>query len=229
MRRRILWILLVPISILFIWQIVARIVRHFYKFPMPAFMADVIDNPLRRKIQPPDGTAARHGIRPGMTVLDIGPGNGTYTLAAAQLAGPDGRVYAIDIEPRMIERVRRRADEARVSNIEARVADVYDLPFPDEKFDVITMISVLGEIPRPEKALAECRRVLKPHGTLAFGELLPDPDFKRPATLRREVEAAGFRYKEHHGNLLVYSMLFEKERAISVKANMEKTVFRSRL
>jgi len=52
-------------------------------------------------------TAVRHGIQPGMTILDIGPGNGTYTIAAARRVGLDEKVFAIDIEPRMIERVRQ--------------------------------------------------------------------------------------------------------------------------
>jgi hypothetical protein len=59
-----------------------RIIRHIYKFPMPQFLANLIDNPLRRAIQPPDATAVRHGIEPGMMVLEVGPGNGRYTVAS---------------------------------------------------------------------------------------------------------------------------------------------------
>ena len=145
-----------------------------------------------------------------MIVLDIGPGNGTYTFAAAKRAGPAGKVFAIDIEPRMIARVEQKADEAGLHNVFARVADVYDMPFEDDTFDVITMIAVLGEIPEPWRALAECHRVLQPGGTLASSELVPDPDYKRPSTLRREVEAAGFHSREILGNFFVYSMLFGK-------------------
>ena len=211
MLKRIIWLLLTPLLVIFAWLILARIVRHFYKFPMPQFLANFIDNPWRRRIQPPEEMAVRHGIQPGMTVLDIGPGNGTFTLAAARRAGPTGRVYAIDIEPRMIARVRQRAAEAGLENVDARLADVYDQPFADDTFDVITMIAVLGEIPEPDRALTECYRVLKSDGTLAISELLPDPDYKRPATLRREVEAAGFSYKEMLGNFFVYNMLFDKQ------------------
>jgi ubiquinone/menaquinone biosynthesis C-methylase UbiE len=65
-----------------------RIIRHIYKFPMPQFLANLIDNPLRRAIQPPDATAVRHGIEPGMMVLEVGPGNGRYM----------GNVYHLDFE-----------------------------------------------------------------------------------------------------------------------------------
>ena len=51
---------------------VVRIVRHFVKFPVPEVLADLIDNPLRRRVQPPDLLAQRHGVRTGMTVLDVG-------------------------------------------------------------------------------------------------------------------------------------------------------------
>ena len=212
MLKRIVLIILTPIIFVISWLLLARIVRHFYKFPMPQFMADFITNPGRLKMQPPGETAVRHGIQPGMTVLDIGPGNGTYTIAAARQVGPEGKLFAIDIEPRMIERVQKNAAAAGVGNIEARVADVYDMPFDDRTFDVITMIAVLGEIPEPDRALAECHRVLQLDGTLAISEIMVDPDSKRPSTLRREVEAAGFQMKEKVGNWLIYSMLFGKKR-----------------
>ena len=88
---------------------VVRIVRHFHKFPMPEFLADLIDNPLRRKFQPPKEMPIRHGIETGMTVLEVGPGNGRYTVETARRIGAAGKVIAVDIEPKMIERVSRRA------------------------------------------------------------------------------------------------------------------------
>jgi ubiquinone/menaquinone biosynthesis C-methylase UbiE len=187
-----------------------RVVRHVYKFPMPEWMANLVDNPLRRRIQPPAEAAARHGLAPGMTVLEVGPGNGRYTLAAAQRVGPEGRVVAVDIEPRMVERVERRMAAEGVLNVEARVADVYDLPFDGGSFDAIYMTAVIGEIPEPARALAEFRRVLRPRGTLAFSELLMDPDYPLPGTLVRLGQAAGFRLKHRLGNLIYYTLIFEK-------------------
>lgn len=210
MVRRLLGILLaVPIVFVVLHSII-RIVRHFYKFPIPEFLANAIDNPLRRRIQPPEEVPLRHGIEPGMHVLEVGPGNGRYTLAAARRAGESGRVVAIDIEPKMIDRVRARITAEGISNIEARVADVHNLPFENATFDVVTMIAVSGEIPNPVQAMHEFYRVLKPAGRLAFSELLLDPDYPLARTLVRWAQEAGFRLKDRMGNLFHYTLIFEK-------------------
>jgi SAM-dependent methyltransferase len=208
---RLLVRMLVGLPLLLVaWHTAVRIVRHFYKFPMPQFLANLIDNPLRRRIQPPEEMAIRHGLEPGMWVLEVGPGNGTYTLGAARRVGPAGRVVAVDIEPRMVERVRQKALAEGVQNVDARLADVTDLPFGDEGFDAIYMITVMGEIPSPVQALRELHRVLSPSGTLACSEVLLDPDYPLASTLVRWAELAGFRLQEKRGNLLSYTLLFGK-------------------
>jgi ubiquinone/menaquinone biosynthesis C-methylase UbiE len=193
-----------------VWHTLVRLIRHFYKFPIPEFLAGLIDNPWRRRIQPPDEMPLRHGIEPGMHVLEVGPGNGRYTLATAQRVGAGGRVVAIDIEPRMVERVRARVAAEGVTNVEAREADVYDLPFDDGAFDATYMIAVIGEIPEPDRALAEFHRVLRPGGRLAFSELLVDPDYPLASTLLRWASAAGFRQWRREGGFFAYTLVFEK-------------------
>ncbi len=197
--------------ILLMLHTIIRIVRHFYKFPMPQFMANLIDNPLRRRIQPPDETALRHGIEPGMTVLEVGPGNGTYTIAAARRIGGSGKIVAIDIEPKMIERVREMATRAGVTNIAASVADVYTLPFKTGHFDLIYMIAVMGEIPSPDKAMKEFYRALSPEGTLVFSEILTDPDYPFARTLVDRARSNGFQLRRRWGNLFYYTLIFEKK------------------
>ena len=192
------------------WRGAIGLVRRRFKFPMPHFMADVIDNPLRRKIIPPDKTAIRHGIQPGMMVLEIGPGSGNYTVAAAQRVGARGRLVAVDIEPRMLKRTLLKSKDAGLTNLETRLADVRCLPFEANTFDLIFMITVIGELPDTHQALLEFRRVLKPGGTLAISEFLPDPDYSLPGTLTLKAEAAGFRRRELIGNLFYYTLILEK-------------------
>jgi ubiquinone/menaquinone biosynthesis C-methylase UbiE len=209
MLRRLLTILLgIPILFLTL-HTVMRVIRYFFKFPIPEFLAGAIDNPLRRRIQPPDEMPLRHGIEAGMRVLEVGPGNGRYTLATARRVGDQGKVVTVDIEPKMIDRVRARAEAEGVANVDARVADVYDLPFDEGSFDAAYMIVVIGEIPDPDRAIREFYRVLRPGGTLAFSELLMDPDYPRASTLMHKASAAGFTLREKVGGFFCYTLLFE--------------------
>jgi len=206
-----LYLCIYPPLTLIAFHTLMRIIRYFYPFPMPEFLATLIDHPMRRRyIQPPDETAIRHGIQPGMTVLEVGPGSGTYTLAAARRIGPQGSLYTIDIEPKMIERVRVKAQQEGVSNIQAEVADVYQLSCPDNFFDLCFMITVISEIPEPVRAMKEIQRVLKPGGTIVFSELFMDPDWLLPRTVTQWAEEAGFRLKEKIGNFFYYTLIFEK-------------------
>jgi len=210
MLQALLYVLIgLPVAVLALHTLV-RIVRYFHKFPMPEFLAGAIDNPLRRRIQPPSEMPLRHGIEPGMTVLEVGPGNGRYTVETARAVGPLGKVIAVDIEPKMIERVSRRAQEEGLTNLEAKTASVYDLPFPDATFDAVSMIAVISEIPDPQRALGEFYRVLKPAGTLAFSELITDPDYPLARTLIQRATAARFRLSRRLGNFLAYTLVFER-------------------
>jgi ubiquinone/menaquinone biosynthesis C-methylase UbiE len=111
----------------------------------------------------------------------------------------------------MIERVSQRAQTETITNLEAKVADVHQLPFEDGVFDAICMIAVISEIPRPEQALHEFYRVLKPSGTLAFSELFSDPDYPLAKTLIRKANKANFQLKSRAGNFFSYTLIFNKQ------------------
>jgi ubiquinone/menaquinone biosynthesis C-methylase UbiE len=211
MLRKLIYLLLALPLIVLLLHTTVRVIRYFYKFPMPQFLANLIDNPFRRRIQPPRDMPLRHGIEPGMTVLEVGPGNGRYTIETARRVGSTGKVIAVDIEPKMIKRVMQRARAEGVTQIEARVANVYDLPFEDGAFDAVYLITVISEIPEPERALREFYRVLSPAGTLAFSEMLTDPDYPLAQTLIRLATAANFRLKKRVGNFFAYTLVFEKQ------------------
>lgn len=214
MLQVLLYLVFGPLLFILVLHTLVRLVRTFYKFPMPQFLANLIDNPLRRKIQPPGEMPVRHGIMPGMTVLEVGPGNGRYTIETARRVGDAGKVITIDIEPKMIERVQRRARAEGLANLEAKVADVYNLPFEDGMFDAVYMITVISEIPEPERAMGEFYRVLAPAGILAFSELLTDPDYPLAQTLISKATVANFRLKKKVGNFFAYTLVFEKQQNI---------------
>jgi ubiquinone/menaquinone biosynthesis C-methylase UbiE len=187
-----------------------RVLRAIHSMPMPAFLIDVIDNPPRRWLMPPDVMAMRHGVEPGLRVLEIGPGSGTYTIAAARRAGPTGRVVAIDIQPAVVRHVQRRILREGVTNLEVELGDVHYLPFPDETFDALYMMTVIGEIPGPAQAMRSFYRVLRPGGTIAFTETWLDPDYPTRRTLTRWATDAGFEACREFTHPLFYTLVFRK-------------------
>lgn len=211
MRKYTKLVVSIPLVVLG-WLALVRVVRYFVKFPMPQFMAPVIDNPLRRRIQPPEEIAWQSGIEPGMRVLEVGPGSGRYTLSAARLAGDTGRVVAVDIEPKMFQRLKARIAQENASNVDGLIADVHALPFTEHTFDAAYMVTVIGEIPEPAGAMREFHRMLSSGGTLAFSELFIDPDYPTRRSLTRKAARAGFKPCYQAGNWFAYTMVFQKGR-----------------
>lgn len=191
-------------------QTLGRLVRRRWHFPIPSFMTQLIDNPLRRRfIQRPGVFAERLRLEPGMSVVEIGPGKGSYTFEVARRVTP-GTVYACDISPYVVERLRKRAEREGLTNVDARIEDVFHLSFPDSSIDRVYMIATLPEIPGPVEALRECRRVLKPGGLLSLSELLFDPDYPLRGTEKRWAEEAGLVLEEEHGGLICYQLNYRK-------------------
>ena len=204
-----LWIGLIFLVLFIFFFVVIRIVRRFIHFPIPAFAAQVIDNPLRRRIQPPSQVVDWIGIQHNMYVLEIGPGPGTFTMEAAARVGK-GKVFAVDIQPAIISALKRRIQKETITNVVPQVASVYELPFPKGTFDRVFMIAVLAEIPDREKALREIGRILKDDGLLAIGEFLPDPDYPRRKTVIHWCCNAGLELVCTYGGILHYVLTFKK-------------------
>jgi ubiquinone/menaquinone biosynthesis C-methylase UbiE len=133
-------------------------------------------------------------LKPWYSVLDMGCGTGTYSLAMAQIIGDEGRVYAVDLWAESIERLQERIDLLGVRNIKTLVADVSKaVPLPGESMELILMATVLHDLKEPgaqDGALAEARRLLKRHGTLAVVEFkkMPGPPGP-PISIRLSPEA----------------------------------------
>jgi len=179
-------------------------------------MTRIIDNPIRRRfIQKPEKIAERMDLKPGMVILEIGPGKGSYTKVIAKSVLPDGKVYAIDIQESVINRLKKRVEKENIKNIIPKIDDAYNLSFEDNSVDRVILIACLPEIPEPIRALKEIRRILKSDGLISLSEMLPDPDYPRRKTEKRWAEEAGFELDEQFGNWFVYQLNFKKKRKIN--------------
>lgn len=103
-------------------------------------------------------------LRPGANVLDVACGPGESAFAAARLVAPGGSVVATDFAPEMVAGAERIAAARGVEGVTFRVADAEALPFPDGSFDAVTCRYGVMFFPRPEQAMREFRRVLRPGG-----------------------------------------------------------------
>ena len=121
-----------------------------------------------------------------MSILDCGCGPGAITLGLAEAVSP-GLAIGIDIELTMIDRATALAGSSGVDNIEFHVANIYDIPFADDRFDVVFSSSVTEHLSDPVRALREIRRVTRPGGLAAlirtdwsFPFIVPEcPEFSR--------------------------------------------------
>jgi ubiquinone/menaquinone biosynthesis C-methylase UbiE len=148
---------------------------------------------------------------PGERILEVGPGTGYYTLAVASRLRPHGVVEILDVRPSFLDHTMARADREGLVNVVATLGDGVRLPFPAARFDAAYLVTVLGEIPEPEAALRELRRVLKPSGRLVVWEIFFDPDFPRLSWLVAGARAAGFRLVERSGTRFAYFAKFTPE------------------
>ncbi|WP_053001245.1 class I SAM-dependent methyltransferase [Kosmotoga pacifica] len=204
------WIVVILIGGFIFVEVVIRIIRRFIHFPIPAFIARFIDNPVRRRIQPPAKVVDWISIQDGMCILEIGPGPGTFTIEAAKRVGKKGKVFAIDVQPNVISKLNNRLQRKKIANVTTKVASAYELPFSNNTFDRVFMITVLAEIPDKKKALLEIKRVLKDNGLLAIGEFLPDPDYPRRKTVIYWCKDAGYELVSGYGSVLHYVLTFKK-------------------
>jgi len=196
---------------LFVVFVVVRLVRHYFHFPIPPFATQLIDNPIRRRlIQRPETIAERMQLRPGMIVVEIGPGKGSYTKAVASRILPDGKVYAVDIQESVIKRLKEKVQREKIGNIEPRIDDAHNFSFQNESVDRVLAIAALPEIPNPVKVLRECHRILRQNGLVSLCEIVMDPDYPRRQTEKRWALEAGFKLENEFGNILSYQLNFKK-------------------
>jgi len=121
---------------------------------------------LRDRFDPPVKILRDAGIKPGMKILDLGCGPGGFSLAAAGLAGPEGHVYAVDIQPlalRMMQKACARKGFANLSVLHAsQLGEVRD-----QSLDMALLYDVLHDLDEPMIVLKDIRRLLRPGGLIS--------------------------------------------------------------
>ena len=218
MKILLIAILVVLFSWLVLFKLVNRLLRRLgHVGPCPSRFNWLLD--LRPSRWYRNAVLDWIGLRPGTTVLEIGPGPGTFTIPAAQWIRPGGRLVAIDIQLGMIRKLGRRLQKAHATNVAACVADACDLPLPANSVDHVFLIGALPEIPDRRRALAEIHRVLRPTGVLSVSEDFLDPDYPFQSETIRLVKGAGYTLNQSLGGVWLYTLNFRKPETSSRRAS----------
>jgi SAM-dependent methyltransferase len=125
-------------------------------------------------------------LRAGERVVDIGCGAAIDSLIAAKMVGPNGQVIGVDMTPAMLDKARRAAVEAGLSNVEFRQGYAETLPVPNGWAEVVISNGVLNLMPDKTAALKEMARVLKPKGRLQIGDILVQKPV--PESAKRKID-----------------------------------------
>ena len=178
--------------------------------PHPPPLTFLFENPVAEAFVGRRLLVERADIMPGMRVLDAGCGLGRLTLPLAKAVGEDGEVIALDGQPAMLRKLEERVSAEGLHNVRTLEAGLGEGALERGVFDRVILAMVLGEVRDREAALHEIFGALKPGGILCVTEVFGDPDYRRFATVRREVEAAGFRLVARHGGFPAFTLDFEK-------------------
>lgn len=106
------------------------------------------------------------GVRPGIVFMDIGCGDGFFTIPAAQVVGDRGKVYAVDIDDSAINKLKQKAAKKGLKNVTAKVGAAEETVFCDRCADIIFYSTVLHDFRDPAEVLLNAKRMIMHSGTL---------------------------------------------------------------
>lgn len=208
-----LGLVVLGIAVGLIWRTFAQ--RQ--KLPCPAWLGWMVemDNPFT-KTNRARVIVGHLRLAPGMKALDAGCGPGRLTLPLAETVGPQGHVLAVDIQAKMLARVREKVEAAGLGNVEFLHTGLGEGKLPKAHFDCALLVTVLGEIPDQASALHEIYEALKPGGILSVTEVIFDPHFQPQRAVLRVAEGIGFHKRDFFGKRLAYTLHLEKPAGASI-------------
>ncbi len=183
---------------------------------MSASGADWLERSERESEESPTKAVALLGLTPGMTVCDLGAGTGYYAVRMARLVGDQGKVYAVDIQPRMLELLGKRLTAAGIKNIQPLLGGETETNLPADSQDLIILVDVYHEFSHPVQMLAGMRAALKPGGQIVLVEFRAEddtvpikPEHKMSkAQINKEMTANGFELKREFDGLPWQHLMF---------------------
>jgi len=173
----------------------------------PWWLAYSFDNPLRRRLHPPEQLFAGL-VKPGDTAVDVGCGMGHFTLGLARMVGPQGRVVAVDLQEMMLARVRRRAEKAGLlDRIRLHCAGKASLELRLEA-DFVVASWMVHEVPDRAAFLREIAAVMKPGARFFVAEPRGHVSAEELESTVALAEAAGLRVESRPRVALSRAVVF---------------------
>lgn len=161
-----------------------------------------LDRPERGMEELPQRLFQVLDIGPSTVIADIGAGTGYFTFQLASMV-PHGRVYAVEVQPSLVDTIRARAQRDGLKNVTAVAGTISDPALPPDRIDLALIVSSYHEFSHPLEMTRAILRSLKPLGRLAIVEYraedttIPVPRAHRMSVeqITRELTAAGFRWR----------------------------------
>ena len=180
-----------------------------YALPMGVQGAAWLDRREREDEEDPDLAMRLIRVQRGSTVADLGAGSGYFTLRLARAVGEMGKVYAVDIQPGMLQLLQKAVARERVTNVIPVLGAVDNPNLPANALDLVLMVDVYHEFSQPQVMLQRIKEALKPGGRLVLLEYrAEDPDVPilpehkmTKAQVKLEVEHEGFRQQRVYDDL----------------------------
>lgn len=185
-------------------QTATQSVRDAAGFPLPSRPVATIvsaawsNEPDRERAGEAAAVLRAAGVAPGMTVADVGAGEGYYTIHLAKAVQPNGRVVAEDIIPSYLSALNRRLRDEKVANVDLVQGTPDDAKLPPGRFDRIFLVHMYHEIAQPYGLLWRLRPALKSGGRIVIvdADRATPRHGTPPALLTCELAAAGYRRVE---------------------------------
>jgi protein-L-isoaspartate O-methyltransferase len=135
-----------------------------------------LERPEREKEEAPAKLIEVLKLKEGMVVADVGAGSGYHSFRMSEKVGPKGKVLAVDIQKEMLDALRKRAREKKITNVEPVLGEENDPKLPEGKVDLILLVDVYHEFAQPYEMTQAMVKALRPGGRLVFVEFrLEDP------------------------------------------------------